>query len=129
MHVASGAAGGSLVGSRAAAVGLGMLLHFIGDRIPHEDVKSRRFEAWCGAAGVLSLAATRGLLHPVTLGAAASTAPDLEHVLPLPRPRGRKLFPSHRIPGWHRPGGISTDAQLLLAGVLFGSILAAGLKR
>jgi len=129
MHVATGAAAGSLARSRLVAAGAGAVLHFVGDRIPHEDVKSRRFEALCGVGGVLALAVARGPFHPATVGAVASAAPDVEHVLPLPRPGGRKLFPSHRIAGWHRPGGITAELQLLVAGALLGSVVAAGFKR
>jgi hypothetical protein len=45
-------------------------------------------------------------------------------VLRLPRPGGRKLFPSHRLYGWHRSGGIPDWGQLLVAGVLLGVLLA-----
>ena len=62
-------------------------------------------------------------LHVAT-GAAAGSAPDLEHLLRLPRPGGRKLFPSHRFRGWHRADGVPTWAQLLAAGVLLGLFLA-----
>jgi hypothetical protein len=82
-----------------------------------------------GALGVLALAVVRGALDPATIGAVASAAPDLEHVVRLPRPGGRKLFPSHRIPGWHRPGGVSARAQLLIAGILLGALLADGVAR
>ena len=129
MHVATGAAAGALVRSRLGAVVAGLVLHALGDRIPHEDIDSHSFELRCGVGGVLALAAARGLFDPATVGAAASAAPDIEHVLRLPRPGGRKLFPSHRIPGFHRPGGISASAQLLVAGVLLGSVLAAGIQR
>ena len=105
------------------------MLHFYGDRVPHEDIASRRFEIGSGLAGVLALALVRGPLDPATVGAIASSAPDIEHVVRLPRPGGRKLFPSHRIPGWHRPGRLTAEAQLLIAGALLGSILAAGLRR
>jgi hypothetical protein len=124
MHVATGAAAGELVRSRLAAVVLGVALHAAADRIPHEDFASRRFEVQCGVGGVLALALRRGLVHPATLGAIASVAPDVEHVVRLPRPGGRKLFPSHRIPGFHRPGGIPARAQLLIAGFLLGLVLA-----
>ena len=50
--------------------------------------------------------------------------PDVEHVAPLPRPGGRKLFPSHRLIGWHRRGGIPAWAQLVAAGALLGFALA-----
>ena len=124
LHVATGAVGGAVTGSPVAAAIIGPILHFFGDRMPHEDIDSRRFEVGSGVAGVLALAILRGPFDPATVGAVTSAVPDLEHVLPLPRPRGRKLFPSHRIPGWHRPGGISANAQLLLAGVLFGAVLS-----
>jgi hypothetical protein len=129
LHIATGAAGGALVRSPVAAAALGPVLHFFGDRVPHEDIDSRRFELQCGVVGLVVLAVVRGPFDPATVGALTAAAPDLEHILPLPRPGGRKLFPSHRIPGWHRPGGISANAQLLIAGVLFGAVLATGLKR
>ena len=124
MHVATGAAAGALVRSRVGAVAVGLALHAVCDRIPHEDIASRRFEAQCGIGGALALALRRGLFDPATIGAIASAAPDLEHVVRLPRPGGRKLFPSHRIPGFHRPGGISASAQLVIAGFLLGALLA-----
>lgn len=129
MHVASGAAGGLLAGSPAGAALLGPVLHFFGDRIPHEDIASRRFEIASGVGGVLALAIVRGPFDPATIGALTSAAPDLEHVIPLPRPGGRKLFPSHRLPGWHRPGGVSAGAQLVVAGALLGAVLAMGWQR
>ena len=128
MHVATGAVGGVLTGSPVASAVLGPVLHFVGDRIPHEDIASRRFEVVSGVAGVLALAAVRGPFDPATIGAVTSAAPDVEHVLPLPRPGGRKLFPSHRIPGWHRPGGVSARIQLVVAGLLLGSVLGAGMR-
>jgi hypothetical protein len=128
MHVATGAAGGVLTGSPVASAVLGPVLHFVGDRIPHEDIASRRFEVVSGVAGVLALAAVRGVFDPATIGAVTSAAPDVEHVLRLPRPGGRKLFPSHRIPGWHRPGGVSARVQLVVAGALLGAVLGAGMR-
>ena len=128
MHIATGAAGGALVGSRLGAILLGPVLHAVGDRIPHEDIDSRGFEVRCGVIGVLALAAVRGPLDPATMGAIASAAPDLEHVVRLPRPGGRKLFPSHRIPGFHRPGGVTAEVQLLVAGALFGWVVATGFR-
>jgi hypothetical protein len=73
-------------------------------------------------AGLILLAARRGPLDPATLGAAASSAPDLEHVLPFVRPGGRKLF--HGRHGWHRSGRLPADLQLLLAGVILGALVA-----
>ena len=125
MHVATGALGGALVGSPTGAALVGPVLHFLGDRIPHQDIASRRFEVATGVGGVLALAAVRGPFDPATVGAVVSAAPDLEHILPVPRLGGRKLFPSHRKPGWHRSGGVSANAQLLVAGALLGTVLAA----
>jgi hypothetical protein len=126
LHVASGAALGAAAGSRRGAVGLGLLAHALGDRIPHHDIASRRFELRSGAALWALVALRRGLLDPATLGAAAAAAPDVEHVLRLPRPGGRKLFPSHRFHGWHRAGGLPAWLQLLAAGVLAGLVLGSG---
>lgn len=125
LHVATGAAGGAITRSRASAIGLGLLLHALGDRMPHQDIGSPRFEARSGIACALALAARYGPLSPVTIGALASSAPDVEHVLRLPRPGGRKLFPSHRLHGWHRAGGVPAWAQLLAAGVIVGYLLGA----
>ena len=125
LHVASGAAVGALAPSRRAAVLLGATMHLLGDRMPHEDIRDRRFELWSGVAALAALALTRGPFDTATIGAAAGSAPDLEHVLRLPRPGGRKLFPSHRIRGWHRSGGVPDWAQLLAAGVLLGLVLGS----
>jgi len=129
LHAATGAAAGALAGTRRRAILAGLVLHAAGDHVPHWDVKSRRFEVRSGIGALALLAATRGPLHPATIGAAASCAPDLEHVLPLPRPGGRKLFPSHRVHGWHRPGGLRTRTQLLAAGLLLGLVASAPRRR
>lgn len=112
-----------LAGSRRRSVPLGLLLHLAGDRMPHQDIEDRRFEIASGVAAVLLLALARGPLDPAVTGALAASAPDLEHVARLPRPAGRKLFPSHRLRGWHRSGGAPSWAQLLIAGLLIGSVL------
>jgi hypothetical protein len=124
LHVASGAAVGAAARSRRRAVALGLLAHLAGDRIPHQDIPSRRFELRSGVALLLLVALRRGALDPATIGAAAASAPDAEHVLRLPRPGGRKLFPSHRFHGWHRSGGLPASVQLVAAGVLAGLVLA-----
>jgi hypothetical protein len=123
LHVATGAAAGALLGTRKRAVIAGVVLHVLGDRMPHWDINSKRFEIASGFAAVAALAARHGPLSPVVVGALASSAPDLEHVVRLPRPGGEKLFPSHRIHGWHRPGGVPTWAQLLAAGAILGTLL------
>lgn len=123
LHVATGAAAGAASGSRLAALLVGPVLHLAGDRLPHQDIRSRRFEIGSGLAGLLVLAARRGAFDPATLGAAASSAPDLEHVLPFLRPGGRKLF---HYPGWHRSGRFPAGLQLLLAGAILGALIAPG---
>ena len=119
LHVATGAAAGAASGSRLKALLIGPVLHLAGDRLPHEDIHSTRFEIGSGLAGLSLLAVRRGPFDPATLGAAASSAPDLEHVLSFLRPGGRKLF--HDRLGWHRAGRFPVHLQLLLA----GGILAA----
>ena len=121
LHVATGAAAGAASGSRLAALLLGPVLHIAGDRVPHRDFHSRRFEIGSGLAGIILLAARRGPLDPATLGAAASSAPDLEHVLSFLRPRGRKLFHDH---GWHRSGPLPASLQLLLATAILAALSA-----
>ena len=74
------------------------------------------------AGSLLLLAVSRGPLDPAVVGGIAASAPDVEHVLPLPRPDGRKLFPSHRFHGWHRGGGAPVWAQLLAAGAILGAL-------
>jgi hypothetical protein len=114
MHVATGGLAGAASGSRARAVLLGPLLHAVFDAIPHEDIPSKRFETASGVAAVLLLARRRGI-DAATIGAVASAAPDLEHILPFPRPRGRQLFPTHR---WARPvpfRGVPAWLQLAVA--------------
>ena len=123
MHVASGALGGALAGSPLRAAFLGPLLHTAGDLIPHRDIPSRRFEIGSGLALLAVIAARRGVFDPAVIGGATAAAPDLEHVLSLPKPGGRKLFPSHRFHGWHQAGGIPAWAQLLGAGVIVGWVL------
>jgi hypothetical protein len=125
LHVATGAAAGALTRSRTAAIALGPLLHLLGDRMPHQDIASRRFEVRSGVVLALALAVRHGPLSPVTLGALASSAPDIEHIVRLPRPGGRKLFPSHRVHGWHRAGGVPAWAQLLAAGLILGAVLGS----
>jgi hypothetical protein len=125
LHVAIGGLAGAATRSRRGAFLLGLVSHVAGDRIPHWDIRSRRFETASGVAGLLLLAATRGPLDPVVFGAVGGSIPDVEHVLRLPRPAGRKLFPSHRVRGWHQAGGLPASLQALAAGAILGG-LAAG---
>jgi hypothetical protein len=121
LHVATGAALGAVAGSRARALLLGPPTHLLGDRVPHQDIASRRFEIASGAFCVGLLALRRGVLDPATLGALSASAPDLEHIFPALRPRGRKLFHGRR--GWHRAGGFPANVQLLVAGAIVGFLL------
>ena len=128
LHAATGATLGAAVRSRAAAAVLGIPLHLAGDRVPHRDIRSRRFEIGSGLLIVGLLAARRGLTDRATIGALAACAPDVEHIVRLPRPGGSKLFHGRR--GWHRSGPFSPAAQLLLAGFLTGRLLGnAGADR
>jgi hypothetical protein len=115
VHVAAGGLAGALVGSRRGACAIGLLLHVVADAIPHRDFRSRTFELGSGVAGVLTLAFARGFGDPATVGAIASSLPDFEHVLPLPRPGGRRIFPSHRWSALHRAGGVSAGTQLAVS--------------
>lgn len=126
LHVATGAAVGAALGRPARALAVGPLLHLLGDGMPHEDIPSLRFEVASGCAFVLLLAVGRGPFAPATLGALATAAPDVEHLFRLPRPGGRKLFPSHRFPGWHRAGGVPAWLQLVVAATVVGGLAAAG---
>ena len=123
LHVATGAAAGALLGSRRQALAAGLVLHALGDHMPHHDINSQRFEIGSGLAAVCALALRYGPTSPAVVGALAASAPDIEHVVPLPRPGGRKLFPSHRVEGWHRAGGVPAWVQLLAAGTILGFVL------
>jgi hypothetical protein len=106
---------------KAAALLLGPVLHLAGDRLPHQDIRSRRFEIGSGLVCLALLAGARGPLDAATIGAAASSAPDLEHVVPFLRLGGSKLFHGRR--GWHRVGRFRTEMQLLLAGAILGALI------
>jgi hypothetical protein len=114
---------GALVRSRRRALLIGPLLHMAEDRVPHQDILNRRFEIASGAACLLLLTLRRGPFDAATLGAVATSAPDLEHVMPWLRPRGQKLF--HGRHGWHRSGRFSAAAQLVLAGAILGVLVRA----
>jgi hypothetical protein len=129
LHVATGGLVGALSRSRPQALLLGLLAHVVGDAVPHQDVASRKFETLSGFAGVALLAATSGPFEKTVVGAVAASVPDVEHVLPLPRPGGRKLFPSHRLHGWHKRGGLAASVQLVAAGAVLGAVSAMNYGR
>jgi hypothetical protein len=121
LHVATGAAVGALVRSRPLAVLLGPPLHVSGDRVPHEDIPDLSFEIGSGLVALGLLAVRRGPFDPAVIGGAAAAMPDLEHVVPWLRRRGKKVF--HRGGGRHGVG-VSAGAQLLVAGAVLGWLLA-----
>jgi hypothetical protein len=121
LHVATGAAMGTLVRSRSLALLLGPALHVAGDQVPHEDIPDRSFEIGSGVFALGLLAARRGPLDPAVLGGLAASAPDLEHLVPWLRVGGEKLF--HRGAGRHG-AGVSVETQLVLAGSVLGLLLA-----
>jgi len=121
MHVATGGLAGLLTGSRLRALLLGPPLHLAADRIPHQDVASRGFEIVSGSLCLALLAVRRGPFDPVTIGAASSSAPDLEHVVPRLRLRGRKLF--HRRRQRNESRRVPAGLQLLIAGAIIGFLV------
>ncbi len=123
MHVATGGLAGAVTGDRAAAAVAGLALHAAGDAIPHEDFESLQLETGLGLALLAALAIRRGFSDPAVIGAVFSAAPDLEHVLPRPGHDRPKLFPSHRMDGWHRSGGISAPLQLAASLVIVGALV------
>jgi hypothetical protein len=124
LHVATGAAMGALVRSRPLALLLGPPLHVAADHVPHEDIPDRSFEIGSGLVMLGLLIARRGAFDSAVFGGAAAAMPDLEHVVPWLRPHGEKLF--HRGGGGGHGIGISTEVQLLLAGVVVGVLLRRG---
>jgi hypothetical protein len=123
LHVATGAVAGAALGSRARAAAVAPLLHFALDIVPHEDIDSHRFELATAGAALAALALVRGTFDPATIGAALSAAPDLEHLRRFPRPGGRKVFPSHWLPGRSRGPRVPVWFQLAAAGVLLTAVL------
>jgi hypothetical protein len=129
LHVATGGAAGLVARSRLGALLLGPPLHVAADRVPHQDIPSRRFEIVSGGVCLALLAARRGPLDPVTLGGAACAAPDLEHLSRRLRPLGRKLFHGGHHSSHGPFGGFPATAQLLLAGVTVGLLLGPRVSR
>lgn len=124
VHIASGALIGSALASRRTVLPAALASHALGDVLPHQDFESRRFEIACGVLGVLALAVRDGPFAATTVGAVAAAVPDLEHVLPLPRPGGRKLYPTHRYGALHRGGGVPATVQLACAVAVYAAVIA-----
>ena len=55
LHIATGALGGALVRSPIAAAALGPILHFYGDRVPHEDIDFEALRIGSGSPASLAL--------------------------------------------------------------------------
>src|SRR5690348_9074477 len=121
LHTAIGGTVGAAAGSRTPALALGFASHLAADAVPHRDFSSRNFELASGLAAIALLGMRRGPTHPATLGAIAAVAPDVEHLLPLPRPGGSKLFHDER--GWHRSGSLAPELQFLVAAALLYRLL------
>lgn len=118
LHAATGAATGVLTSSRLAATVIGPVLHVASDRVPHRHPYHAGWEYLAGALAIGFLAERRGALDPATIGAASAVMPDLEHVLPGLRVRGKKVF--HRRPGRDRreATGLSARTQTLIAAMI-----------
>jgi hypothetical protein len=123
LHVASGAAAGALASSRGQAAVAAPLLHLVLDLVPHDDIPSHRFELLTAGGALAALALAYGPLDRVTIGAALSAAPDLEHLRRFPRPRGRKLFPSHWVAARHQGPRVPVWFQLAAAAGLLRLVL------
>lgn len=121
LHAALGGTLGAATGSRTAALALGFASHLAGDAVPHRDFASRDFELATGLTAITLLALRRGPADAATLGAVAAVSPDAEHILPLPRPGGSKLFHEER--GWHRSGSLAPELQFALAAALLYRLL------
>jgi hypothetical protein len=109
-------------GSRLRALTLGPMLHLAGDLLPHRDIDSRGFEISSGLLCLALLVARRGLFDAATIGAVASSAPDVEHIVSSLRIGGRKVF--HGWLGWHRSGPLPAEIQLVVAGAIIGALIA-----
>jgi hypothetical protein len=123
LHVASGAVAGALASSRRQAAVAAPLLHLVLDLVPHDDIPSHRFELLTAGGALAALALAYGPLDRVTIGAALSAAPDLEHLRRFPRPRGRKLFPSHWFAARHQGPRVPVWFQLAAAAGLLRLVL------
>lgn len=123
VHAATGAVAGTLVRSRLVAALVGVPLHLALDAIPHRDIESKTFEVGSGVALLAVLAATKRIDSPVTVGAAAACAADVEHLIRLPRPGGRKIF--HRSVAATTMPRASVRMQLAAAAILLAAVLSA----
>lgn len=110
-------------GGRRRCAALGRPPRLLGDVFPRGGTGSRWFEAASGVVTLLAFAPPSVPLDPVTIGAASAAAPDVEHVLSLPRPGGGPLFPTHRWKRLHHAGRRPGAAQFVLAYLLLAGLL------
>lgn len=122
VHIPAGALAGRRSGSVAAALGWGVLSHAAIDLVPHKDPFGELTEI-CMTAGMLSLVTALTRADPgAVAGAIGGALPDLEHLIPWVRRRGRGLFPTHASGQLHHTVPdrfkVGTAGQLSLAAFL-----------
>ncbi len=113
---------GLRIRSPRRAFAFGLLLHHAFDRLPHRDIPDEHFEAWSGAAAMLSVVGAHGVRGSVAAGALGASLPDMEHVYRYLGLNQRRFFPAHRGP--YPTGGAPTWLQLITAGALLGFVLS-----
>jgi hypothetical protein len=125
LHVATGAAAGSLLRSRLGSLPLGLLLHLAGDLMPHEDIFDREFEVGSGSR--------RSFCSPLFEARSIPQSPvrsrrQLRTSNTLFAYRAQAAASSFQVIayGWHQSGGVPAPLQLLTAGFLIGLLLRRG---
>jgi hypothetical protein len=128
VHVSGGALVGLRAGSAAGAFGRGVLSHGALDLMPHEDPFGERTEIVMTAATLALVAALTHLDGRAIAGAIGGALPDLEHLMPAVKRRGRGFFPTHAFGSLHaplrtrfKPGAV---AQLAIAAALLARLTA-----
>src|SRR4051812_19924279 len=121
-HTAAGVAVGHLAPSTAQAAVRAFAGHALLD-LPRHDDPSMRQEAVLTAASTLASAWLFGVRSREFWGGFFCALPDLEHVIPALRRRGR-LYPTHRFPRLH---GLVPSPRVSLATQAAGSVLVLAL--
>lgn len=128
-HVGSGAVAGAGFRAPLHAAIAGVIVHGLLDAAPHGEMEDEQWELASTALGLGLLLARFGARSPVFWGAVGSVLPDVEIVVPAPRPGGRRLFPTHRYDVLHSsrtPLGLPAWAQAVLGGAAVGALFLAG---
>jgi hypothetical protein len=122
VHVPAGALAGRWAGSGTAAFGWGVLSHAALDLVPHKDPFGERAEIGMTATMLALVAALTRADARSLAGAVGGSLPDLEHLMPWVRHRGRAVVPTH---AWARLHGslptrleLGGGAQLAMAAAL-----------